>query len=164
MKKIAVLTIVFILPLAVMMAQDKMTDIRRLMTVMQMEKTIDDMMGGIQNVMKQQATMQVRGDSVKEKAREEIMEKSMDFIMSETAAMTKTMIDEDFPSIYEKFFSHEEIKDLIRFYESPTGKKLLEITPQMSVEIMNILTTKYMPVLNEKMKELMPELIQASKQ
>lgn len=164
MKKITVLTIVFILPLAIMMAQDKMTDIRRLMTVMQMEKTIEGMMDGIQNAMKQQAAMQVRGDSVKEKAREEIMEKSMDFIMSETAAMTKTMIDEDFPSIYEKFFSHEEIKDLIRFYESPTGKKLLEITPQMSVEIMNILTTKYMPVLNEKMKELMPELIQASKQ
>lgn len=164
MKKIAVLTIVFILPLAVMMAQDKMTDIRRLMTVMQMEKTIEGMMDGMQNVMKQQATMQVRGDSVKEKAREEIMEKSMDFIMSETAAMTKTMIDEDLPSIYEKFFSHEEIKDLIRFYESPTGKKLLEITPQMSVEIMNIMTTKYMPALNEKMKELMPELIQAAKQ
>ncbi|WP_298650157.1 DUF2059 domain-containing protein [uncultured Proteiniphilum sp.] len=164
MKKLAILAIVIILPLVVTMAQDKSGDIRRLMAVMQMDKTVDNMMNSMQNAMKQQATMQIQGDSAKEKSREEIIEKSMDFIMTEMTAITKKMIDEDLPTVYEKFFTHGEIKDLIQFYESPTGKKLLEITPEMSVEIMSLLTTKYMPTLNQKMKELMSELTLGSKQ
>ena len=30
--------------------------------------------------------------------------------------------------IYNKYFTHNEIRELIRFYESSIGKKLLEVT------------------------------------
>jgi hypothetical protein len=35
---------------------------------------------------------------------------------------------------YEKYFTHEDIKDLIDFYESPVGRKMLENQPQLVAE------------------------------
>jgi hypothetical protein len=39
-----------------------------------------------------------------------------------------------FIPLYDKYFTHDEIKGLIQFYESPTGKKLLEVTPLIAQE------------------------------
>jgi len=36
--------------------------------------------------------------------------------------------------IYDKSFSHNDIKELLKFYESPIGKKLLEATPAITRE------------------------------
>ncbi len=34
--------------------------------------------------------------------------------------------------IYDKHFSHDDIKKIIQFYESPVGKKLVSVTPQLT--------------------------------
>lgn len=34
--------------------------------------------------------------------------------------------------IYDKYFSHDDIKSLIKFYESPIGKKLVKVTPMLT--------------------------------
>ena len=39
---------------------------------------------------------------------------------------------------YSKFYSHDEIKQLIRFYESPIGKRMVEVTPLLTQETMAI--------------------------
>ncbi|MBN1697366.1 MAG: DUF2059 domain-containing protein [Spirochaetales bacterium] len=39
--------------------------------------------------------------------------------------------------IYDKYFSHDEIKALIRFYESPVGKKMVKVQPQITEESMH---------------------------
>jgi hypothetical protein len=36
--------------------------------------------------------------------------------------------------LYDKYYTHDEIKQLIKFYESPLGKRVLEITPLLSTE------------------------------
>ncbi|MCL1817668.1 MAG: DUF2059 domain-containing protein [Spirochaetaceae bacterium] len=38
--------------------------------------------------------------------------------------------------IYDRHFSHEEIKDLIKFYESPIGKRLIQETPSITRDSM----------------------------
>ncbi|MTJ08347.1 MULTISPECIES: DUF2059 domain-containing protein [unclassified Anabaena] len=43
------------------------------------------------------------------------------------------MIDEYIP-IYSKYFTNEEIKGIIAFYETPLGKKTLAVIPQISKE------------------------------
>jgi hypothetical protein len=43
------------------------------------------------------------------------------------------MIDEYIP-IYSKYFTNEEIKGIISFYETPLGKKTLSVIPQISKE------------------------------
>jgi hypothetical protein len=39
---------------------------------------------------------------------------------------------------YNKYYTHEEIKQLIIFYESPLGKRLVEVTPLLTQEIMAV--------------------------
>lgn len=38
--------------------------------------------------------------------------------------------------IYDKYLTHEEIKDIIRFYESPSGRKLIKVLPSITEESM----------------------------
>jgi hypothetical protein len=39
---------------------------------------------------------------------------------------------EMFIPIYDKYLSHDDIKNLIKFYESPTGKKFIKVQPLMT--------------------------------
>jgi hypothetical protein len=43
-----------------------------------------------------------------------------------------------FIPLYDRYFSHDDIKELIRFYESPVGKKMLEVTPIITQESFGI--------------------------
>jgi hypothetical protein len=38
--------------------------------------------------------------------------------------------------IYDKYLTHDEIKDIIKFYESPSGRKLIQVLPQITNESM----------------------------
>jgi hypothetical protein len=53
--------------------------------------------------------------------------------------MFKSKLDIDsfinlFIPVYDKYFSHDDIKQLIQFYESPIGKKLLDVNPLITHE------------------------------
>jgi hypothetical protein len=37
-----------------------------------------------------------------------------------------------FVPVYDKYFTHDEIRGLIQFYESPVGRKLLAVTPSIT--------------------------------
>ncbi|MDR1585656.1 MAG: DUF2059 domain-containing protein [Prevotellaceae bacterium] len=117
---------------------------------MQSEKMIDNMMDGIIPAMKQQAGTQIQGTDAKQK-----LDQYMDFVMSETKNLSKKIINEEMPAIYDKFFTHEDIKDLIKFYESPTGKKMLEKTPEITANLMNSMMVKYLPDFQQKVTEKM---------
>lgn len=38
--------------------------------------------------------------------------------------------------IYNKYFTHNEIKDIIKFYDTPTGKKMIMLLPMITHEAM----------------------------
>lgn len=38
--------------------------------------------------------------------------------------------------IYDKYLSHDEVKAIIKFYETPAGKKLVSVLPQVTQESM----------------------------
>jgi len=40
--------------------------------------------------------------------------------------------------IYDKYYTHDEIKQLITFYESPLGRRLVEVTPLLTQETMAV--------------------------
>jgi len=44
------------------------------------------------------------------------------------------LVDEIYIKIYDKYFTESEIKELILFYESPIGKKLLNLSPKLFQE------------------------------
>lgn len=59
--------------------------------------------------------------------------------------------------LYDKYFTEAELKDLIAFYKSPTGRKLLHATPQLTQAAMlksnELLMPKIMVLLNELREE-----------
>ncbi|WP_020186801.1 DUF2059 domain-containing protein [Methylopila sp. 73B] len=44
------------------------------------------------------------------------------------------------PAVYAKHFSAQELKDILAFYESPTGKKTITVMPALMGELMQSLT------------------------
>ena len=40
--------------------------------------------------------------------------------------------------VYDKYYTQDEIKELIAFYESPLGQKMVEVTPLLTQETMAI--------------------------
>src|SRR5262245_13254384 len=48
-------------------------------------------------------------------------------------------IVKDGPAVYARHFTAEELHEIIAFYRTPTGSKVLRITPQLSNEVMAII-------------------------
>ncbi len=67
------------------------------------------------------------------------------------------MIEEISMELYDKHFSEAEIKDLIAFYGSPTGKKSIEVMPRMFAESMTSTIEKVKPKVVEIMTQLKNE-------
>lgn len=61
-----------------------------------------------------------------------------------------------------------ELRDLIRFYRTPTGKKLIDSTPKIFAESMRLsnehLVPKLAPIIEKLLKEEMKFLLEAPPQ
>jgi len=44
------------------------------------------------------------------------------------------------PAIYARHFTAQELREIIAFYRTPTGGKLLQLTPQLSTEVMGMVS------------------------
>jgi hypothetical protein len=53
-------------------------------------------------------------------------------------------IVKDGPEIYARHFSASELREIIAFYRTPTGRKLLDTTPQLTAEV-SAMITPHMP-------------------
>jgi len=49
---------------------------------------------------------------------------------------------ENFIPIYDKYYQEEELREIIKFYESPAGLKFMEVTPQIMAEALQV-SVKY---------------------
>jgi hypothetical protein len=49
-------------------------------------------------------------------------------------------IVKDGPAIYARHFTAQELREIIAFYRTPTGRKLLDTTPQLSAEVAAMIT------------------------
>lgn len=83
------------------------------------------------------------------------MERLMEITMRHTRDLSLRMLNKDMVDVYDKYFTSEEIDDLIHFYKSKTGKKMIQQTPLMAKEIMEITGVKYQTELQRAiMKEV----------
>lgn len=155
MKKLMALLVLTLAIAVNAVAQDKASDVKKLFQLMQSEKMIDDMLGNMVPFMKQQMTAKSQDAESKEK-----FDKFVDFLMDEIKVLSNTLLNEEMVDIYNKNFTHDEILDLIAFYESPTGKKLIEKNPIISAELLQVMQTKFIPqfqeVIGKKVKEFQP--------
>ena len=63
-----------------------------------------------------------------------------------------SLLDEIIP-IYARHFTHQDVLDMIAFYETPLGRKTLEVTPKIMQESMQLgqqWALRVMPGVQEK--------------
>ena len=60
-------------------------------------------------------------------------------------------------TVYDKYFTEDELKDLIAFYKSPAGKKYISVVPNVIADSMSIFVEKYAPKLDEFVKKAVEE-------
>ena len=69
------------------------------------------------------------------------------------------VMEQMFYPIYDKFFTEEELKDLVAFYKSTTGQKSIEVMPQLMQDAIQ----RSSQALNAKVMELVTEVMQEEK-
>jgi hypothetical protein len=57
-------------------------------------------------------------------------------------------------SVYAKYFTEKELKDLIVFYNSDTGKRSMEIAPSLMAESMSLTCERLEPVMNDIVRDI----------
>lgn len=120
-------------------AVSRRADIRRLMEITEAGKS------GIQAMNQMIAKFKERRSRVPEKFWHEFMAK----------VDPNDIIELKIP-IYEKYLTHEDIVQLIAFYESPIGQKLIKVQPQIFRESLDVSvewTRKLGKEITEKLRE-----------
>ena len=153
MKNYLILASFVLLSVTTIFSQNKQEDIKKLFSIMQSEKMMDAMYENIVTSFSEYAKTQFGDESGADK-----MEDYLKFVMEESKAMMKKLMEEDMVSIYDSYFSEKEIKDLIEFYQSSTGKKFLKSSPDIMKETMDIMLTKYLPDMQKRLMEKLEEM------
>jgi len=60
-------------------------------------------------------------------------------------------------AVYDKYYTLEEIRDLINFYETPTGQKSLKLMTPIFAETMKQMQEKLIPKIPVVIRELQEE-------
>lgn len=157
MKKLVLLSIITIAFVMGSMAQDKISDIKRLLEVMNSEQMSEAMLNSMVPVLKQQINSRIKENSAKKKI-DKMMDDFTDAMMEEMKELSRKLNEVELVNIYDKHFTQGEIQDLIEFYESPTGKKILEKNPEITKELMSSMMTKYMPEIQKNLNKKLEEL------
>ena len=85
----------------------------------------------------------------KDAAKREWMMKKFINIAPHVEQMNKIFVEKEVVPVYDKYFTHKEIKGLVRFYESKLGKKTLSNTPYIAGDLIKILMEKYLPEMQK---------------
>lgn len=101
-------------------------------------------------------------EAEKSKIKAELIEKNATFNKKFTqkfvgAINFQDYINEVFYPLYDKFFTVEELKQLLAFYKSPIGQKFNSISPEFSAESIKMAQNYLLPRIDGIMKELMTE-------
>lgn len=70
-----------------------------------------------------------------------------------TRLKLEEIIEEVAIPIYDKHFTASQLRDIISFYRTPTGKRMVEVTPALTTELMTGMMAKMMPKLEEFIRE-----------
>ena len=146
MKKLIFVLFVFMTALLNLSAQTKQENIKVLFQLMQTDSVVDKMMSSmIPMLIKSVPQPQDSTGLAKMNA---MMKKMSDVMMN----ITKRLLNEDMTGLYDKYFTDAEIKDLVAFYKSSAGKKMVAVSPELNKEMVSILLTKYVPEIDKMLK------------
>lgn len=112
----------------------KTADIKRLMEITDSAATANQFASAITEQMFM--ALKAGNPEISDRAIE-AMGTEMKNLFTEKMAAPNGLLDQIIP-IYDKYFTHDEIKQLLAFYESPIGKKTVEVLPKITTESMAV--------------------------
>lgn len=116
---------------AVKIGEKKMQNIKKLFSMtMNKEKMLQMMKASVEQVNAQ--------FGVADKLPKKLKKLSNDLFEEVSDAITSDTMLQNIANIYDKYFTAEDVENIIKFYESETGKKTLTVMPQMMGELMQV--------------------------
>lgn len=149
MKKVVIIMIYCLVFGGIISAQTKEDDIKELFELINPGQMIDKIFENMIDVFKHHGNTQISPEK---------QEEFVSYLNEEVRMMTDNLINVHMVSIYDKYFTDEEIKDLIKFYKSQTGRKMINTMPDIQKDIMTIMMNKHIPEFQEKIQGKMEEL------
>ena len=107
-----------------------------------------------------------KDSSIPEARRKELIEKSKSDFVRVSQKMRKRIkeeinfeayLNESVYTIYDKHFTEAELKDLVAFYSTPTGKKTIAVMPAIFADSMKASQEKLLPPLLKIVNEVLEE-------
>jgi hypothetical protein len=126
MKKVFIILLVCLTGLQ-LKAQNKQEKITELISILHSEQMTNKMFETMLQMMKQQSEKELT---------QEQQDKLSSFIVSELKVMIKKSVNEYYPKIYDKYFTENDIDDLVKFYKSEVGQKYLKVAPDIQKDLM----------------------------
>ncbi len=132
--------------------------VHELITVMHMDRLMDQMMA-VAKAQVQQAAAQAPGNEnltpEQKKILADYQEQSLKLV---TDALSWNALEPAFVDLYSKTFTGEEIDGMVAFYKSAAGQAMLTKMPQLMAASMSLVQEK-MAALQPKLKELQDQFM-----
>ena len=108
----------------------KEADIRRLLDLAGTKTAMAQVMEGMEKNMRPMITSSLPPGDYREKLLDLFFER----FQQHSKAQMQQLLDSAVP-LYDKYFSDDDIKGLIRFYETPLGQRAISVLPKVSIEM-----------------------------
>ena len=139
MKKLFIITmLVFTINITVFSAETpKQKKIKELFQVMDIQAATNEMSEMILN-----DTDSMKLSKNQKAAMRKEMQSMMDYVLNKQA------------ELYDRHFTEQEIDDILNFYKTPAGKKIIEETPKITKELFTDLMENYYPDMIKRMEKI----------
>ena len=139
MKKLFIITmLVFTISITVFSAETpKQKKIKELFQVMDIQAATNEMSEMILN-----DTDSMKLSKNQKAAMQKEMQSMMDYVLNKQA------------ELYDRHFTEQEIDDILNFYKTPAGKKIIEETPKITKELFTDLMENYYPDMIKRMEKI----------
>ena len=139
MKKLFIITmLVFTINITVFSAETpKQKKIKELFQVMDIQAATNEMSEMILN-----DTGNMKLSKNQKAAMQKEMQSMMDYVLNKQA------------ELYDRHFTEQEIDDILNFYKTPAGKKIIEETPKITKELFTDLMENYYPDMIKRMEKI----------
>jgi len=128
-----------------MYGQTKKDTIKELFQLMKDDSTSTKLMDSLLPVLTQKGNQEM--DST---AKAKVQEKIQAIMIPVKKIIQR--VQEDRLNLYDKYFTQEEIDDMIAYYKSPAGRKFVHMKPEITKEIVMKVITEYLPEMKKDMK------------
>ncbi len=136
-------------------------DVEKYLDVMHTRDMMKTMMDAMSKQMHQIFAEQMKKDPGTTPAAEARVNKMMDDIIK--SMPIDNLLDAMIP-VYQKHFTKGNIDDLLAFYSTPTGQKLIKELPAITAEAMQAATPIYKTMMATAMERVQAELAQMQKE